>query len=144
MRLTLLPCLLLGAALLVAGCTSDPDPEAFRPPPPGSLAGGPCDLVADDLVALGRLAFDLRGEPDPGRSAAEALENAQDRVAAVAETADPVVKPALDRLVLTTGLVRLQVDTRMLRDQVLENMDVAYDEAVRACSTRAPSGAPSG
>ena len=44
------------------------------------------------------------------------------------------MKPALDRLVLTAGLVRIQVATSMLRAEVLENMDAAYDDAVRACS----------
>ena len=142
MRLLRLPTVLLAAALLATGCTSDPEPEAFRPPPAGSLDDGPCALVAEDVVALGRLAFDLRGVAAPDEASAAALESAQVRVNGVAESADAAVKPALERLVLTTGLVRIQVATKMLRDEVLANMDVAYADAVRACSGDAASSAP--
>lgn len=145
MHLSRLAPVLLAAALVATGCTSDTEePEAFRPPPVGALQDGPCALVADDVVELGRLAFDLRGEPAPDQAAADALAAAQDRVAAVAESAEPGVEPALDRLVLTAGLVRIQVATKMLREEVVENMDVAYDDAVRACSGEGgPAPAPS-
>lgn len=142
MRLLRLPTVLLTAALLASGCTSDPEPETFRPPPAGALEDSPCALVAEDVVVLGRLAFDLRDVDDPDDASASALESAQVRVDAVAESADPAIKPALERLVLTTGLVRIQVATKMLRDEVLKNMDVAYDDAVRACSGDAASSAP--
>ena len=144
MRLLRLPATLLAAALLATGCTSDPEPAAFRPPPAGSIQDGPCALVADDVVALGRLAFELRGVAAPDEASSTALESSQDRIGAVAESADPAVKPALERLVLTAGLVRIQVATAMLRDEVLENMDVAYDDAVRACSGGTAPSAPTG
>ena len=142
MRLLRLPTVLLAATLLTTGCTSDPEPEAFRPPPAGSLEDGPCALVAEDVVALGRLAFELRGVTAPAEASATALESAQVRIGGVAESADPAVRPALERLVLTTGLVRIQVATKMLREEVLGNMDVAYDDAVRACSGDGASSAP--
>ena len=142
MRLLHLPTVLLAAGLLATGCTSGPEPAAFRPPPAGSLDDGPCALVAEDVVALGRLAFELRGVAAPGPGPATALESAQVRVGAVAESADAAVRPALERLVLTTGLVRIEVATRMLRAPVLQNMDVAYGDAVRACSGGAATPAP--
>ena len=135
MHLPRLAPVLLAAALLATGCTSEPDePEAFRPPPAGALQDGPCAIVADDVVELGRLAFDLRGVDAPSDADAEALGAAQTRVAGFADAAEPSVKPALDRLVLTGGLVRIQTATGMLREEVLENMAVAYRDAVRACS----------
>ena len=144
MRLLRLPTVLLVAVLLAAACTSDQEPEAFRPPPAAPLEDGPCALVAEDVVVLGRTAFELRGVSAPDAASSAAIESAQVRIAAVAETAEPAVKPALDRLVLTAGLVRIQVATKLLRDEVLENMDVAYDSAVRACSGEAAATPPKG
>lgn len=137
----LLVALLLGLA--ATGCTSSSDdaPARFEPPSAAALAAGPCALVADDLVAVGRLAFALRGVAAPDDAARTALQEAQDRLAAVAESADPAVKPALDRLVVRTGLVRIQADTRMLRDTVLTGMRTSYDDAARAC-TRARAATP--
>ena len=132
----LLPALL--ALPLLVGCTSSDDapaePEALRTPGPGAFDDGPCALVTDDVVELGRLTVDLRGVPAPGQADEDRVLSAQERVAAVAETAPASVKPALDRLVLRAGLIRLQSDTGMLSDDTLDAVREAYDEAVAACT----------
>ncbi|MCW2607164.1 MAG: hypothetical protein JWO60_1857, partial [Frankiales bacterium] len=129
-----LPLLLL--AVLVAGCTSDDPaaPEAFRPPPSGPLQAGPCSLVADDVVDLGRLTYDLRGVRDPAPADRDRLLGAQERVDAVTETAPAPVAPALRTLVTRTGAVRIQADTRMLDDSTLDALRASYTDAVAACS----------
>jgi hypothetical protein len=131
----LLP-LLLAAPLLVSCTSSDGParPAGFRPPPASSFRAGDCAAIADDLVALGRATYDLRGVASPDQTARDTLLGAQDRVAAIAETADPSVKPALDRVVLTSGLVRIQADTRMLKPEVLDDLRAAYEAAVAACT----------
>jgi hypothetical protein len=130
----LLPLLLL--APLLGACTSD-DPPAratFTPPPASAFADGPCALVGDDLVALGRATYSLRGVKAPDQAAKDALRTAQDRVDAVAQTADPSVQPALSKVVVMAGLVRIQSDTQLLVDATLDDLRTAYDDAVRACS----------
>jgi hypothetical protein len=138
----LLP-LLLAAPLLVS-CTSDDParPAAFRPPPESSFRAGDCSTIATDLIDLGRATYDLRGVAAPDEAARDTLRSAQDRVAAIAETADPTVKPALDRVVLTSGLVRIRADTRLLEPEVLDDLRAAYEQAVKVCTGRA-SAAPS-
>lgn len=137
----LLPPVLLAAALL-SGCTSDdaaPAPVTFTPPPPGALDDGPCALAAEDVVVLGRLAVDLRGQASPDQPLRDELRDAQARVSGVADGAGPAVEPALDRLVLRTGAVRIAADTGMLKDETLEALSEAYDEAVGACSADGPA-----
>lgn len=137
--------LVLAAVLggLLAGCTSGGDdvPARFRPPPAAALAAGPCALVADDVVALGRATYDLRGTAEPDQAARDALELSQQRVSAVAETADPTTRAALTALVTRTGAVRIQAATGRLEDDVLTLMRESYEGAVDAC-TAAGSATP--
>ena len=56
----------------------------------------------------------------PSDADTAALDDAQTRLAGFADAAEPSVKPALDRLVLTGGLVRIQAATKMLREEVVE------------------------
>ena len=63
--LRLTPVLLAAALLRPAAPRTPRSREAFRPPPAGALQDGPCGIVADDVVELGRLAFALRGRPPP-------------------------------------------------------------------------------
>ncbi len=132
----LLVVLLLGGGL--TGCTSSPDdaPARFRPPPAAALAAGPCAVVSEDLVALGRAAFELRGVTAPDDAARASLREAQDRLGAFSEGAPAEVQPALSALVLRAGLVRIQSDTRMLRPDVLTAMGTAYTAAADACTGR--------
>ncbi len=124
---------LLALAVLPA-CTSDePERAAFSPPRTADFTGA-CSVVADDVVELGRLASTLRAETVPGQQVRDGLTAAQDRVAAVAETADAARKPALERLVVATGLVRIQADGAGLRPDVVDGLNDAYDAAVAACT----------
>lgn len=144
------PVRLLLVALLVApslaGCTSDQPgtarEAAFRPPDTSAFRGA-CELVADDLVALGRSAAELRGQDAPSKAARDALATAQDRVDAVAETADATRRPALQKLVVATGLARIQADTGHLEPDTTENLSSAYQAAVTACTAPAAPASPS-
>ncbi len=149
----LLPALL--ALPLLAACTSSGDdatpsgPAPLRTPAAGAFDGGPCELVLDDVVDLGRLTEDLRGSTAPEQAEQDRALAAQERLAAVAETAPAAVKPALDQLVTRAGLLRLQADTRMLSDGTLDAVRAAYDAAVDACSgapaaVSSPTTSPAG
>lgn len=136
----LLPLLL--AVPLLSACSGDADePAGFRPPAASALAGGGCALVAGDVVAVGRAAHDLEGKATPDPAVRDSLSDAQDRLSAFAETAGPGVKPALDRLVVATGLVRLRLDTKQADPDAVAGMQSAYDEAVAACSGSASPAA---
>lgn len=132
--------LLVGVA--VTGCSSSDDGSGpFRPPSAAALAAGPCALVADDVVALGRTAHDLRGVKAPSDAVRTALSEEQDRLSGFADAADPSVKPQLEQLVLRTGLVRVQADTRLVTADQVEGMTTAYLAAAKAC-TRPSAATP--
>jgi hypothetical protein len=147
LRPLLLPLLAPALALpLLTGCTSSGSaaarPAAFTPPDTKAFTGA-CAVVADDVVALGRSASDLRGQPSPSVAERDTLKGAQDRVDAVAETADAVRRPALQALVVAAGLVRIQADTGHLEPDTTEDLRKAYAAAVTACtSAPATPGAP--
>lgn len=139
----LLPLLLL--APLLGACTSDPPaPARFRPPAQSAFTAGPCALVGPDLVALGRATYALRGVTAPDQAAKDELTSAQDRVDAVAQSADAQVKPALSQVVVMAGLVRIRADTKLLDADTLGDLRTAYDQAVDACTTGAPASPTAG
>lgn len=137
------PAVLLGLVLL-AGCTSsaDPaDPAADASPPAAApvpdeaaFAEGTCRLVAPDVRAVGS-ALDRLGEGGEVDQAVEVeLQESQDRVFAVAEAAEPELKPALTDLVEKIGVVRIRAVGKNYEPELGEQLRRAYDGVVDVCT----------
>lgn len=128
------------AALALAGCTSsseDPapdEPPAVPLPAASSFTEGTCTLVAPDVIAVGENLPKLGDGGDVDQEVKDALRDAQDRVFAVAEAAEPAVKPALDELVVALGIVRVRADGNTYETAQGEVLRKAYDAAVDACT----------
>lgn len=142
MRLTALS--VLCGALLLPACTGDPaPPEAFPLPEAAAFAEGTCELVAGDVLALGRAARALGDGPTVADDVAEDLETAQRGLAAVAETAEPEVKPLLDAVVRRAGLVRLAIDSERYAPPMAEPLQESYGALLGACTGDGPPAPPS-
>lgn len=136
------PSTALLSLLLLVGCTSDPGAPAEPPgpvlPAESSFAEGTCAQVAPDVITIGRALPRLGegGTVDP--QVKDELREAQDRLFAVADTAEPALKPTLDDLVLKIGLVRIRADGNSYETSQGAVLQTAYDATVRTC-TAAPS-----
>jgi hypothetical protein len=127
--------LLTGALVLTAGCTDDSDAEAGPDlPPVQSFAEGTCRTAAEDIRTVGRLLPDLGQGPQVEPEVLEALRASQDGLRAVAEGAEPSVRPALDRLAVSVGLVRIRATGNTYEPFLGERAQTAYEEAVEACT----------
>lgn len=129
--------LLCGLALV--GCTGGDgdDGPAFSQPPVTAFAEGTCRVVAPDVLEIGRQAQRLGegGKIEP--EVLTALEKAQTALRPVAEGAEPALQPALTRLVVATGLVRLQARVESYKTETGEDLQKTYDDAVAACTAGA-------
>jgi ferredoxin len=123
---------LLALPLLLGACSSGPDlPEE------SSFAEGTCRTAAPDVIAVGKALPELGDGPSVDGDVRGSLQDAQDRLAALAETAEPAYKPALDRLVVSIGLVRIRADGNTYQAKIGDGLETSYDEAVEACTAPA-------
>jgi hypothetical protein len=125
-----LPVVLL--ALVLAGCTSSgpdvPDEDAF--------ATGTCRTAAADVRAVGEAIPELGDGGQVDDEVRDDLREAQDRLAALADGAEPDVKPALQGLVEAIGIVRIRADGNTYEQAQGDALTRAYDKALDACGAR--------
>ena len=138
--------LLLLALLPLAACSdggSSAAPSAApsrSAPPETAFADGTCRLAAPDVLAVARDADRLGDGPTVEAEVTEALREEQDRLFALAETADAAVRPALDRLVVAIGLVRVRADGNTYEPSLGADLVTAYDAVVRTCTAPPSAG----
>ncbi|MCW2778374.1 MAG: hypothetical protein JWN17_2099 [Frankiales bacterium] len=134
-----LPLPLLGAlsgVLLLSACSHDAAaPAAFPLPATSSFDAGTCTVVAPDVVALGRAARRLGPGPTAPDGVEKDLETAQKALQAVAETAEPALKPTLDAVVTRAGLVRLALDAKRYDATMAEPLRQSYGALVKTCTS---------
>lgn len=128
----------MSALLLVAGCSGSTTPAGPPLPDTSAFAAGTCRTAAPDVLAVGRaiprLASGAQGKP--GAVAGEvrdSLRDAQDRIAALAGAAEPAYKPALEKLVVQIGLVRIRADGNEYTSELGQTLTRDYDAVLRAC-----------
>lgn len=128
MRRTLLAVLaLLPFALAACG-----DADAQQPKV-SAFAEGTCRVAAPDVLQLGRdgAAIGKTGRVDAAARAS--LRDAQARLRALAETAEPAYKPSLDALVVSTGFVRIRADGNTYDAAVGKQLMKDYLGVLRVC-----------
>ena len=121
------PVLLLAA--LLAGCTSDVPAE-------DEFAAGTCRTAAPDVRAVGEVIPELgdggKVEPD----LREELREAQDRLVAIADGAEPALKDDLQGLVEAIGIVRIRADGNTYESAQGQALTRAYERVLDACLGR--------
>ncbi|HVE74015.1 MAG TPA: hypothetical protein VNA30_02855 [Mycobacteriales bacterium] len=123
-------------ALSLAACGGKEEPTPLKQPAEDSFAAGTCRTGAPDVLALGRTVHLLGNGPTVTPERRSALSEAQDRLAAVAEGAEPMYKPAFDRLVVAVGVVRIRADSNTYEKQFGERAAAAYDEVLAVCGAK--------
>lgn len=140
MRLSVLPPGVLGACLLLSACGGPSAAEkAFPLPATSAFQPGTCDVIAPDVVALGRAARRLGKGPTVPKPVEDDLTAAQKSLQAVAETAEPSVKPLLDAVVTRAGLVRVGIDVGRYSPDIGAPLGESYRALVRSCTGTGPA-----
>lgn len=121
------PALLL--ALVLAGCTSDvPAEDAF--------AAGTCRVAAPDIRAVGAALPRLGDGGKVDRDVKDDLREAQDRLVALADGAEPALRPDLQSLVEAIGIVRIRADGSTYQSAQGDALSRAYERVLDACGAR--------
>ncbi len=134
MRLTASTTLLL-SALVLAGCSGSSDSGSA--PLPSAFADGTCRTVASDVLELGRQADRLGKGGEVPADVLESLAKAQSSIRPLVEAAEPAYKPALQKLVVAAGLVRLEAKVGSYQPKTGAGLKKSYASVVDVC-TQAP------
>lgn len=146
MRRLLLPVLAtaLAAPALIA-CSADNAETDKGPPLPAesSFIEGTCRTAAPDILAVGRdiPRFDETGDSGADGSlpqeVRDSLRDAQERLFALAETAEPQYKSALDVFVVQIGAVRIRADGNEYTPDIGAQLTKDYQAVLDACTDTA-------
>lgn len=127
----------LTACLLLAGCSggdASGGPPAPALPDASSFAAGTCQAAAPDVLAVGRAIPRFGSDKTVPGDVKTSLRDAQDRLSALAEAAEPSVRPALQDLVVSIGLLRIRADGNTYEPSLGRQVSSDYDSVVRACT----------
>ena len=136
---------LLGLLLLV-GCTSssgDAAPAGPRVPAEKDFKDGTCASLALDVIAIGQAIPRLGSGGDVDQNVKVSLRDAQNRIFAVTEAAEPAIKPALDELVVKIGIVRVRADGNTYERSLGDLLIKAYDGVLDVCTGEGVAPSPS-
>ncbi len=122
-------------ALLAACSSSSPAKPAFAQPAESAFHDGPCRAVAPAVLALGKDAHALKGAGRPDAEMSTRLKSNQDAVFAAAPAAPLDVKTALDKLVVTIGIVRIRTDSNTYIPSLSNDLLTSYQAVVTACTS---------
>jgi hypothetical protein len=141
------PLVLAVCALALAGCSGDSDssdagPTTPKQPAESAFAEGTCRSIAPDVLSIGKDARSLGDGGEVDKDVLTRLEQAQTRLRAVVEGAEPAYKPAIDKLVVAVGLVRFQAKPGRYQPQTGDNLVASYDGVVDVCTGPAASSSP--
>lgn len=128
---------LLVLPLLLTACSSSPDePEEAALPAESEFAEGTCRVAAPDLLDLGR-ALPRLGDGGTVESDVQAtLQETQDRLFLVAQTAEPELAPALSGLVEGIGGVRIRAVGNSYEPSLGEDLQASFDEVLQVCTAQ--------
>ncbi len=121
--------------LLLAGCSSSPDsPPEPELPAEADFAQGTCRDAAPDLLELGRALPRLGDDGTVPAEVQQVLADVQDRLAFIAEAAEPELAGLLPTLIERIGGVRIRAVGNTYEPSLGEDLEAAYDEVLAVCT----------
>lgn len=131
---------LLVLPLVLTACSSAPDaPDAPKEPAlpaESAFAEGTCRVAAPDLLDLGRALPRLGDDGTVGQDVQATLQETQDRLSLVAQTAEPDLAPALSTLVERIGGVRIRAVGNTYEPSLGEDLRTALDDVLDVCTAQ--------
>ena len=102
-------------------------------PKVSSFADGTCRVAAPDVLALGKAGAHLgKGKTIDAAAKAE-LKDAQDGLRTLADGAEPAYKNAFEKLIVSTGFVRIRADGNTYEPALGKQLMADYDAVLKAC-----------
>ena len=132
MRRTALPLIAL-LAFGLAACGDD----AMKQPPVSAFADGTCRVAAPDVLALGAAGRRLGTGKTVSAAVLTELRDAQTGLRTVVDGAEPAYKNAFQKLVESTGFVRIRADGNSYEPSLGRQLMADYRAALAACGVRA-------
>lgn len=129
MKRTVLVVLALTAA---AGCAAHDDGP--KQPAASTFTDGTCRVAAPDVLAIGRDAGKLGKGPEISSAMESSMATAQRRLQTLADSAEPTYEPALRKLVVAVGIVRLRAHTGSYATSLGKDVVSAYDGVLAVCT----------
>ena len=131
--------------LLLVGCSSSggsryPTAHQVALPAVARFQPGACRLHAPEVLAVGREANGLGTGAPPAQDARDRLEQNQQALGNASAGFDLATRPAVDRLVVEIGLVRLRADSHSYTPDLAQALAKAYQEVVTPCTAPRGSG----
>lgn len=117
-------------AVVMVGCTSSDVPAEE------DFAAGTCRTAAADVRAVGEAIPRLGDGGEVDEDVKDDLREAQERLAAVADGAEPSLQPDLQELVVALGIVRIRADGNTYESEQGEALTRAYEQVLDACGAR--------
>jgi len=117
-------------AVVMVGCTSSDVPAEE------DFAAGTCRTAAADVRAVGEAIPRLGDGGEVDEDVKDDLREAQERLAAVADGAEPSLQPDLHELVVAIGIVRIRADGNTYESEQGEALTRAYEQVLDACGAR--------
>ena len=126
---------LLVLPLLLTACSSSPDaPAEPQLPAESAFAEGTCRVAAPDVLELGRAIPRLGDDGSVDPALQTTLQETQDRLFLVSQTAEPEVAPALSALVEGIGAVRIRAVGNTYEPSLGEDLQAGLDEVLQVCT----------
>lgn len=114
-------------ALVLTGCSSSDVPAEE------DFAAGTCRTAAPDVRAVGEALPRLGDGGKVDGDVKDELREAQDRLQAIADGAEPALRPDLEALVVAIGIVRIRADGNTYESAQGEALTRAYEQVLDAC-----------
>ena len=128
---------LLTLIALVGFAVSACGHDAATQPKVSAFAEGTCRVAAPDVLALGKAGAHLGSGRTITPAAKSRLKDAQADLRTLADGAEPAYKTVLERLVVSTGFVRIRADGNTYEPSLGKQLMADYAAVVRACTTGA-------
>jgi hypothetical protein len=131
MRRTLLPVI----ALFAMGLSACGGAKTSQPPV-SAFADGTCRVAAPDVLALGHVGSQLGTRMTVDGALKARLKEAQDGLRTVTDGAEPAYQKSFQRLVVSTGFVRIRADGNSYDPSLGKQLMADYNAVLTACGVR--------
>ena len=118
----------LVALVAVAACGN-----GAKQPAVSAFTDGTCRVAAPDVLALGKAGAHLGKGKTIDAAAKATLKDAQDGLRTLADGAEPAYKSAFEKLIVSTGFVRIRADGNTYDAALGRQMMTDYDAVLKAC-----------
>jgi hypothetical protein len=127
-----LPAVIALVAVALSACGHD----GPKQPPVSAFADGTCRVAAPEVLALGTAGARLGSDKTVDAAVLATLRDAQAGLRTITDGAEPAYKSAFDKLVVSTGFVRIRADGNSYEPSLGRQLMADYESVLSVCTAR--------